>query len=58
MKARIILVFVLLAAVSVSAQTFRGTILGTVTDAQGAVVANAETQPAAPGMRRPCADLL
>src|SRR5271170_1937019 len=42
MKARIILVFVLLAAVSVSAQTFRGTILGTVTDAQGAVVANAK----------------
>ena len=42
MKARIILVFVLLAAVSLSAQTFRGTILGTVTDAQGAVVARAK----------------
>jgi Carboxypeptidase regulatory-like domain/TonB dependent receptor/TonB-dependent Receptor Plug Domain len=42
MKARIILVFVLLAAVSLSAQTFRGTILGTVTDAQGAVVAGAK----------------
>src|SRR5271166_5700191 len=41
MKARIVLVFVLLAAVSLSAQTFRGTILGTVTDAQGAVVAGA-----------------
>jgi hypothetical protein len=41
MRARIILVFVLLAAVSLSAQTFRGTILGTVTDAQGAVVAGA-----------------
>jgi len=41
MKARIILAFVLLAAVSLSAQTFRGTILGTVTDAQGAVVAGA-----------------
>ena len=32
MRARIFLVFVLLAAVSLSAQTFRGTILGTVTD--------------------------
>jgi hypothetical protein len=42
MKARIILVFVLLAAVSLSAQTFRGTILGTVTDAQGAVVPGAK----------------
>jgi hypothetical protein len=42
MKARIILVFVLLAAISLSAQTFRGTILGTVTDAQGAVVAKAK----------------
>jgi len=31
MKVRIILVFVLLAVVSLSAQTFRGTILGTVT---------------------------
>src|SRR5271170_3715295 len=41
MKARIVLVFVLLAAVSLSAQTFRGTILGSVTDAQGAVVAGA-----------------
>ncbi len=42
MRARIILVFVLLAAVSLSAQTFRGTILGTVTDAQGAVVSGAK----------------
>src|ERR1039458_7101061 len=42
MKARIVLVFVLLAAVSLSAQTFRGTILGTVTDAQGAVVSGAK----------------
>src|ERR1022692_3575319 len=41
MKVRI-LVFVLLAAVSLSAQTFRGTILGTVTDPQGAVVAGAK----------------
>ncbi|HTS36126.1 MAG TPA: TonB-dependent receptor [Candidatus Solibacter sp.] len=46
MRARIvlasILVFVLLAAVGLSAQTFRGTILGTVTDASGAVVAGAK----------------
>src|SRR5271154_31220 len=42
MRARIILVFVLLAAVTVSAQTFRGTILGTATDASGAVVAGAK----------------
>ena len=36
------LVFVLLAVVSLSAQTFRGTILGTVTDPSGAVVAGAK----------------
>jgi outer membrane receptor protein involved in Fe transport len=42
MKLRIVLVFVLLAAVSLAAQTFRGTILGTVADAQGAVVAGAK----------------
>jgi hypothetical protein len=42
MRARIFMVFVLLAAVSVSAQTFRGTILGTVTDPSGAVVAGAK----------------
>jgi hypothetical protein len=42
MRARIILVFVLLAAISLSAQTFRGTILGTVTDPSGAVVAGAK----------------
>src|SRR5579863_4243538 len=42
MRARIVLVFVLLVAVSLSAQTFRGTILGTVTDAQGAVVSGAK----------------
>src|SRR5271166_2924245 len=42
MRARIILMFVLLAAVSLSAQTFRGTILGTVTDAQGSVVSGAK----------------
>jgi len=42
MKARVILVLVLLAAVSLSAQTFRGTILGTVTDPSGAVIAGAK----------------
>src|SRR5271155_1255112 len=42
MKVRIVLAFVLLAAVSLSAQTFRGTILGTVTDPSGAVVAGAK----------------
>jgi hypothetical protein len=47
MRARIIptslsLVFVLLASVSLSAQTFRGTILGTATDASGAVIAGAK----------------
>src|SRR5271165_7363900 len=42
MRARIFLVFVLLAAVTLSAQTFRGTILGTVTDPSGAVVSGAK----------------
>src|SRR3954467_2086469 len=42
MRARFTLVFVLLAALSLSAQTFRGTILGTVTDPSGAVVAGAK----------------
>jgi hypothetical protein len=42
MKARILLVFVLLAAVTLSAQTFRGTILGTVTDPSGAVLPGAK----------------
>jgi hypothetical protein len=41
MKARIVLVLVLLSAVCLSAQTFRGTILGTITDPSGAVVAGA-----------------
>jgi len=36
------LAFVLLATASLSAQTFRGTILGTVTDASGAVIAGAK----------------
>lgn len=42
MKARFCLVFLLLAAVNLWAQTFRGTILGTVTDPSGAVVAGAK----------------
>src|SRR5262252_1156702 len=42
MRARTTLAFVLLVAVNLSAQTFRGTILGTVTDASGAVVAGAK----------------
>ena len=43
MKVRNLLVLMLLAAaVGVSAQTFRGTILGTVTDPSGAVVAGAQ----------------
>ncbi len=41
MKFRFILAFVVLAMASLSAQTFRGTILGTVTDPTGAVVAGA-----------------
>jgi len=41
MKARIGLAFVLLAAVNLGAQTFRGTILGTVTDPSGAVLGGA-----------------
>src|ERR1700680_1089488 len=42
MRVRRVLVFVLLAALSLSAQTFRGTILGTVTDPSGAVIAGAK----------------
>src|SRR5580704_1775552 len=42
MKLRIILCFVVMAAASLAAQTFRGTILGTVTDPSGAVVAGAQ----------------
>ena len=42
MRARMMLVFVILAAVSLSAQTFRGTILGTVTDPTGAVLPGAK----------------
>jgi hypothetical protein len=42
MKARMVLVCILLSAVTLSAQTFRGTILGTATDPSGAVVAGAK----------------
>jgi outer membrane receptor protein involved in Fe transport len=42
MRTRRVLVLVLLAVAGVSAQTFRGTILGTITDPSGAVVAGAK----------------
>src|SRR5438067_4365996 len=42
MRVRMALAFVVLAAASLTAQTFRGTILGTVTDPSGAVVAGAK----------------
>src|SRR5436305_14432460 len=42
MRTRALLVFVLLAVTGLSAQTFRGTILGTVTDPSGAVIAGAK----------------
>ena len=42
MRVRIILAFFVLAATSLLAQTFRGTVLGTVTDASGAVVSGAK----------------
>jgi hypothetical protein len=42
MRVRIILAFVVLATASLAAQTFRGTILGTVTDTSGAVVSGAK----------------
>lgn len=42
MRVRMILAFVVLAAGVLAAQTFRGTILGTVTDASGAVVSGAK----------------
>ena len=41
MKLRLIAVFLFLAVATLVAQTFRGTILGTVTDASGALVAGA-----------------
>jgi hypothetical protein len=42
MRTRGVLVFVLLVVAGLSAQTFRGTILGTITDPSGAVVAGAK----------------
>src|SRR5712692_4716246 len=42
MRVRMILAFVVLAATSLVAQTFRGTVLGTVTDPSGAVVSGAK----------------
>ena len=42
MKARVIVIFILLAALGASAQTFRGTILGTVTDSTGALITGAK----------------
>ena len=41
MKLRLVAIFVLLTAATLMAQTFRGTILGTVTDPSGAVVSGA-----------------
>src|SRR6202022_4101577 len=42
MRVRIVLAFVVLAAATLAAQTFRGTLLGTVTDTSGAVVSGAK----------------
>src|SRR5690242_18421472 len=42
MKVKLVLALVIFAATSLTAQTFRGTILGTVTDPSGAVVAEAK----------------
>ncbi|MGA8313850.1 MAG: TonB-dependent receptor, partial [Terriglobales bacterium] len=42
MRVRIILAFFVLASISLFGQTFRGTVLGTVTDASGAVVSGAK----------------
>jgi hypothetical protein len=44
MKLRMVLALVFLTATTLAAQTFRGTILGTVTDASGAVVPGATVQ--------------
>src|SRR5258707_9001438 len=42
MKLRLVTILMLLTATTLSAQTFRGTILGTVTDPSGAVVSGAK----------------
>src|SRR6184192_8521 len=47
MRVRMVLAFLVLAATSLIAQTFRGTILGTVTDPSGAVVSGAKVTIAA-----------
>jgi len=54
MKLRMVLAFVVVAAASLAAQTFRGTILGTVTDASGAVVtgANVTVRNTSTGLER------
>src|SRR6266478_6111812 len=44
MKLRLVTVFLFLAVATLVAQTFRGTILGTVTDASGALVAGASVK--------------
>jgi len=44
MKFRMTVAFVIMAVASLAAQTFRGTILGTVTDPTGAVVAGAQVK--------------
>ena len=54
MRFRLTLAFLLCGAVSLSAQTFRGTILGTVTDSSGAVLSGATVtaRNTATGLRR------
>ena len=54
MRVRMILAFVVLVATTVFGQTFRGTILGTVTDTSGAVVSGAkvEAKNVATGLQR------
>ena len=54
MKLRLVLGFLLLAATGLMAQTFRGTILGTVTDPSGAVISGAKVtvRNAATGLER------
>jgi Carboxypeptidase regulatory-like domain/TonB-dependent Receptor Plug Domain/TonB dependent receptor len=54
MKLRLLVVFILLSTAMMVGQTFRGTILGSVTDASGAVVAGAtvKVQNVATGLER------